>query len=169
LAEDSQLDPSEVGRLFEEHAAALLRYLVGVLRDHELANDVLQVSFKRLQEKGGGTRPEARRAWLYRVAHNEALAVRRRAATGSKVVTQLSWQLDPTVETPESQLLRQESIEQVQRAIEGLPANQAEVVRMRIYENKRFVEIAAELDIPLGTALGRMRAALKKLRERIDG
>ena len=36
---------------------------------------------------------------------------------------------------------------------------------MRIYEEKTFAVIAQELDIPLGTALGRMRSALAKLRK----
>ncbi|MCA9247413.1 MAG: hypothetical protein KDA42_09870, partial [Planctomycetales bacterium] len=44
-----------------------------------------------------------------------------------------------------------------------LPSEQREVVRMRIYEEKKFAEIAAELELPLGTVLTRMRLALKKL------
>ena len=39
---------------------------------------------------------------------------------------------------------------------------------MRIYEEKTFAVIAKELKIPLGTALGRMRAALIKLRSRLS-
>jgi DNA-directed RNA polymerase specialized sigma24 family protein len=38
---------------------------------------------------------------------------------------------------------------------------------MRIYEEKTFATIAKELKIPLGTALGRMRAALIKLRAKL--
>ena len=39
---------------------------------------------------------------------------------------------------------------------------------MRIYEEKKFVEIADELNIPLGTALGRMRSGLQKLRTSLE-
>jgi RNA polymerase sigma-70 factor (ECF subfamily) len=35
---------------------------------------------------------------------------------------------------------------------------------MRIYEQKRFIEIANELRVPLGTVLSRMQLALSKLR-----
>jgi DNA-directed RNA polymerase specialized sigma24 family protein len=38
---------------------------------------------------------------------------------------------------------------------------------MRIYEEKTFATIAKELRIPLGTALGRMRAATIKLRAKL--
>jgi RNA polymerase sigma-70 factor (ECF subfamily) len=39
---------------------------------------------------------------------------------------------------------------------------------MRIYEEKTFAMIAQELGIPLGTALGRMRTALAKLRKTLE-
>ena len=47
----------------------------------------------------------------------------------------------------------------------GLPDKQRQIVHMRIYEEKTFAVIAEELDIPLGTALARMRTALAKLRK----
>ena len=41
-------------------------------------------------------------------------------------------------------------------------------MRMRIYEEKTFAVIAKELGIPLGTALGRMRTALMKLKTKLE-
>jgi RNA polymerase sigma-70 factor (ECF subfamily) len=41
------------------------------------------------------------------------------------------------------------------------------VVRLRIYEEKTFAEIAQLLNIPLGTALGRMNLAVRKLRDKL--
>ena len=55
----------------------------------------------------------------------------------------------------------------MRRAIDDLPAAQQQIVRMRIYEEKTFAVIAAELEIPLGTALARMRAAMEKLKRRL--
>ena len=40
---------------------------------------------------------------------------------------------------------------------------------MRMHEEKTFATIADELGVPLGTVLSRMQAALKKLRQRLDG
>jgi RNA polymerase sigma-70 factor, ECF subfamily len=42
--------------------------------------------------------------------------------------------------------------------------NQREVIRQRVYEGKRFREIAAALNCPLNTALSRMHEGLKRLR-----
>ncbi len=44
-----------------------------------------------------------------------------------------------------------------------LPADQLQVVQLRIYEEQTFQEIARRLELPLGTVLTRMRLALKKL------
>ena len=45
-----------------------------------------------------------------------------------------------------------------------LPAAQREVIRQRVYEGKRFREIADDLGCPLNTALARMHEGLKRLR-----
>ena len=59
-------------------------------------------------------------------------------------------------------------MEVVRQAIDELPEAQRQIVCLRIYDEKTFAEIAEELQIPLGTALSRMRAAVSKLKERLD-
>ena len=58
-------------------------------------------------------------------------------------------------------------MEHVKEVLESLPDEQRRVVRMRIYEEKTFAAIAAELNAPLGTVLTRMRLALKKLADHL--
>jgi RNA polymerase sigma-70 factor (ECF subfamily) len=48
--------------------------------------------------------------------------------------------------------------------LEQLPPPQREVIRQRVYEGKRFREIADALNCPLNTALARMHEGLKRLR-----
>jgi RNA polymerase sigma-70 factor (ECF subfamily) len=153
--------------LFLEHGDELRRFLHGVLRDPQLEADVLQAAFTRLVEVGHNTREESRKAWLFRVAYHEAMAVRRRENTGDRVVRRLAWSKDRLGQAADEPLLRIESIEAVREAVAQLPPDQQRVVRMRIYEEKTFAQIAAELQIPLGTALGRMRDALAKLRKKL--
>jgi DNA-directed RNA polymerase specialized sigma24 family protein len=52
----------------------------------------------------------------------------------------------------------------VRAALVTLPLEQQQIVQLRIYDERTFADIAAELGIPLGTALTRMRLALEKLR-----
>lgn len=167
-ADDGPLDAVTVAALYVEHSDELRRFLVAVLRDAQLAADVLQTTFAKLMEQGGRTRRESRKAWLFQVAYREALAVRRREGVGDQVRQHVAWSHPAEVPSAEEPLLRRETIEVVRDALEELPAEQRRIVRMRIYEEKTFAEIAAELQIPLGTALARMHAALAKLRKRLE-
>lgn len=165
-ADEGKLDSAIVAALFEQHSQELLRFLVGVLRDHQLASDALQAAFTKMIERGHETNEESRKAWLFRVAYNEALVVRRRQKTGKTVLERVAWSSD--LYRSDDSLIQKESIEQVRAAIEQLPPEQQLIVRMRIYEEKTFAVIADELKIPLGTALGRMRTALAKLRIKLE-
>lgn len=165
-ADEGKLDSAIVAALFEQHSQELLRFLVGVLRDHQLASDALQAAFTKMIERGHETNEESRKAWLFRVAYNEALVVRRRQKTGKTVLERVAWSSD--LYRSDDSLIQKESIEQVRAAIEQLPPEQQRIVRMRIYEEKTFAVIADELKIPLGTALGRMRTALAKLRTQLE-
>lgn len=164
-ADEGKIDPAVVAALYLEHAEELRRFLIGVLGDPQLAGDVLQVAFTRLVERGHETREESRKSWLFRVAYHEAMAVRRRQNVGHKVVKQLAWTKQTAADGADQPLLRLESVESVRAALDELPSEQRQVVRMRIYEDKTFATIAKELKIPLGTALGRMRAAMGKLKK----
>lgn len=167
----SPLNTEQVAALYLQHSEELRCFLVGLLRDSQLAADVLQATFVKMVERGGDTQEESRKAWLFRVAYHEAMAIRRRDAVGDKIVKRIAEDGDPRNDAargiPEDSLIRHESVERVREALEHLPPDQRQVVRMRIYEEKTFAVIAEELKIPLGTALGRMRSALIKLRVRL--
>ena len=165
IEDESRLDPAVVASLYERHAAELIRFLTGVLRDGQAARDVAQAAFEKLAAKGHESRAETRKAWLFRVAYHEAMRLKRRQAVHAKAVERLGGGAEPFAEaSAEASAIREEDLAAVRAALQALPEPQRQVVRMRIYEDKKFVEIASELDIPLGTALARMRAALTKLR-----
>jgi RNA polymerase sigma-70 factor (ECF subfamily) len=160
--EPARLDAATIEALYRDHADELRRFLVGVLRDESLAADAMQVAFVRAMEVGHTAGEESRKSWLFRVAYNEALALRRREATGKRIVASLR---RPSGGTIESDLVTQEEIERVRLAIGNLSLEQQQVLRKRVYEGTTFAEVARQLGIPLGTALTRMRTALAKLRE----
>ena len=167
----SPLNPEQVAALYLQHSEELRCFLVGLLRDPQLAADVLQATFVKAVQRGGDTQEETRKAWLFRVAYHEAMAIRRRDKVGDKIVKRIAEDAGPDGNSPrggaEDSLIRHESVELVREALEQLPPDQRQIVRMRIYEEKTFAVISQELQIPLGTALGRMRAALIKLRARL--
>ena len=169
---ERHLDSSVVAALYVEHGEELRRFLLGILRDAQLTSDVLQATFVKMVERGHETKEASRKAWLFRVAYHEAMAYRRREGVGSKVLRRIAadapaWHTSGAAGSADEPLLRLESVQSVREALKGLPPEQRQVVRMRIYEEKTFATIAKELKIPLGTALGRMRAATIKLRAKL--
>ena len=155
---------SPVASLHAGLADELRRFILGVVRDAELADDVIQATYLKAIEHGHETRPETARGWLFRVAFHEAMAARRRSATGERATRKFADLRPRSVAGPDDVLIRGEAIEAVRKALGELPDEQRRVVLARVYEEKTFAEIAGEFGLPLGTVLTRMRRGLEKMR-----
>lgn len=164
-----QIDAAEVANLYVAHSEGLRVYLKGILRDEQLAADALQATFARLIEKGHLAEPEKRRAWLFRVATNEALSIRRRRQVDEKALDRLSQQEKPESPKPAIEIIvHEESLRRVSECLHRLPIAQREVVQMRMFDDLKFAEIAERLEVPLGTVLTRMRLAITKLQRTLE-
>ncbi len=158
-------------RLAECYAALspeLTAFLSGVLRNRDLAEEVLHDVFVKAIESADEIPDDGLRPWLYRVSLNAALTIKRRQKVELKARERLPWIAREPEPTPMQVASQRERIDELQAALKTLPLEQQQVVRMRIHEGKKFAEIAEELDIPLGTALTRMRLALEKLRSALE-
>ena len=71
-------------------------------------------------------------------------------------------------EDPSQHIIRSEIAHHLQQIVGQLPETWQQVVRLRIEQDLTFQQIANQLDIPLGTALTRMRRALERLKIEID-
>lgn len=167
--DEGRIDPAKVAALYVEHGAELRRFVVGVLRDPDEAGDVLQATFVKAVELGHTARAETLKGWLFRVALHEALVRRRKRAVFARAIPGLVHGLRREVETADESLARTETVERVRAVLATLPVEQQQVVRMRMYEDKTFNQIAEELSLPLGTVLTRMRLAIRKMREKLGG
>lgn len=164
---ERRLDPLTVAECHRNFSTMLERYAWAIVRDWSLAADVVQTSFVALSRFGGDVVPEARKSWLYRTVHREAVRVRER----QKRYNQTSHDATAVCEAkatyevnPLEKMAEQESVEILTKQISVLPQEQQKVLQLRIFENKTFAEIAEVMQIPIGTALSRMRLALERLR-----
>ena len=153
---------------WQTHEPSLRRFLAGVLADGGQIDDVVQSTFVVLMEKGASIRQaESLRSWLFRVAFNRAMVIKRKKSLHEKHQEKLAWrvcELHDHSETASDSILSQERVAKVKQRIETLSDDQQLIVRKRIYEGLKFREIAEQLDVPLGTVLARMQSSLKKLR-----
>jgi len=142
------------------------------LRNEIDADDCLNRVFEKLWSKGRAIPPSTRRAWLFVVAKNEAASVGRglgrRTSENDGNRDGDGDRADEDVAAPLESMIHDESIEKLRSDQRLLTAEQREVIRMRFYDDLPFREIAARLDIPIGTALSRVRAAILRLRRQMD-
>lgn len=157
-------DEQALDEICARYEATLFQFLHGILRDHHLAEDALQETFVRALKRLDGVDPDHLKGWLFTVAYHQAMLLKRRAKR-RPILNRES--LDPLPDPAAGPLAEAEQRDEVRRLrelLEQLPAHQQEVIRQRVYEGKRFREIAAELGCPLNTALARMHEGMKRLR-----
>lgn len=162
-----QISREAVSALHAEHARELHAFLTGVLRDVDLAQEALQSTFSRLLEQGHTAREESIKGWLFRVAWNEAMLLKRKQGARERSLARLARDWSKESESPEQTAELRDAAAQARAALNRLPRDQRIVVEMRINEDKKFAQIAEELNVPLGTVLTRMRTALAALRREV--
>jgi RNA polymerase sigma-70 factor, ECF subfamily len=159
--------PSDLERLYDEHASALFAFLLNFTRDENDTRDVLQEIFIKLARQPELLRSaHDERAFLLRLAHNAAIDLMRRRAMRSKHHEQFGAEqvssFAPTTD-PDEAAFRTE----LSAALGELPADQRAVVHLKLWAGLTFEEIAATLEIPPNTAASRYRYGLDKLRARL--
>jgi RNA polymerase sigma-70 factor, ECF subfamily len=139
--------------LFTEHRPRLVRYLTGLTRDPELAEDLAQEAFLRLAgELEAGRGPDCVPAWLRRVATNLATSQARRAQVATRHEGILPRPAEPR--TPESIVVGGELAAQVDDLVGDLSRTERDVVVLAAH-GVTGSEIAA--------AVGRSPAATRTL------
>ena len=151
-----------LNELFKSVQDPLFRYIVSLVRDQHLAEDILQEVFIRIYRKLSYLRePEAFRAWSYQIASREAFRYLNRERRWTDQVRD-----DATltaVPANEHEFPR-EMVETLPQLVEGLsPASRAVVVLFYLHEMS-LIETAAVLEIPIGTVKSRLAYGLETLR-----
>jgi RNA polymerase sigma-70 factor, ECF subfamily len=159
--------PLDLQRLYDDHAQALFAFLLNLTRQEADARDVLQDLFFKL-----GRHPQLLhdvkepRAFLIRLAHNQAIDLMRRRATRQKNYDRFAAESDVLFapsDNSDDATFRQK----LTAALAELPAEQRAVVHLKLWEDMTFEAIAETLGIPPNTAASRYRYGIDKLRERL--
>ena len=166
-------DNGAFDELLTRNQKKLYDYIMFVVRDPELANDVFQETFvkviTRLQE-GKYTDSGKFSFWLYRIAHNVIMDTFREQKsfhiiepTTGNDLTKLKSENIMDINR-ENEFVNAQVLRDVRHIMDLLPAPQREVVYMRFYQELSFKEIAETTGVSINTSLGRMRYALINMR-----
>ena len=159
--------------LLSRNEVKLFSYIMFVVHDEQLANDIFQETFVKaivkLQNRLYSTSGKFS-SWLMRIAHNVIIDGYREQGH-FRMIDQgehndLSCLRGDSIldSFAEREMIRNQVLDDVQKLMMYLPANQREVVYMRYYQQMSFKEIAETTNVSINTSLGRMRYALLNLR-----
>jgi len=153
----------EPAELFSQLGPAVYGYALHMLAEPGQAEEVLSETFLRICSRKLQYRSQGSvRSWVLGITHRLCIDVLRlRARRGNPAG--LPETLVSSEPSPAALSQRSECKQLLIAAIENLPAEQKEVVMLKIYGHLTFREISELLDIPLNTALGRMHLAIKRL------
>ncbi len=163
-------------RLLQRHEKAIYNFIFRLVRDRELANDLLQETFLRVVKNAQGYSRKAKfTTWLYTIARNLGIDALRKARhrrhpsldqaqgadpEGRTLMERLPGKSDDGFERTDAGELRV----RIEAAIDRLSNEQREVFVMREFMQLQFKEIAAVVGVSENTIKSRMRYALENLR-----
>ncbi|MDB4614770.1 hypothetical protein OAH18_03665, partial [bacterium] len=99
--EDERFGSDAVERLYDQYSTELNAFLLGVLRDGDLVAEAFQATFVKAIESGHTAKTETIKGWLFKVAFNEAMTIRRKQTIHRKAISKLKlgWLRPPTTNT----------------------------------------------------------------------
>ncbi|MBE0664122.1 MAG: sigma-70 family RNA polymerase sigma factor [Bacteroidales bacterium] len=167
---------SSLEQLINRHQNRVFAYILMVVKDKHLADDIFQDTFiKVVNTLRSGTYKEEGKfiQWVMRIAHNLIIDHFRKAKRIPVVENKnddfdIFSSIRLTDDSIEDRMIIEQIHEDVRKLIEYLPSEQKEVLMMRHYSGMSFKDIAEQTDVSINTALGRMRYALINLRKLID-
>lgn len=159
--------------LLARNQQKLFNYILFVVGDQELANDVFQDTFVKIivkLQEGKYTDSGKFSFWLTRIAHNVIMDRYRRQKSEHIIEPNKENDLSQlrtdtlTAGNRENEYVNTQIMDDVRHLMDSLPATQREVVYMRYYQDLSFKEIAEITGVSINTSLGRMRYALINMR-----
>jgi RNA polymerase sigma factor (sigma-70 family) len=154
------MEPSQLGRLVEAHAAGLALYARQWCAAPE---DVVQEAFLKLMALPHP--PNQPVAWLYRVVRNAAISVsragqRRRKHETARAEAGAAWFLPSEDTELDAQLAT--------AALQTLPDDEREAILLHLWSGLTFLEVADVLGCTHSTAHRWYLSGLARLRERLN-
>ncbi len=162
--------------LLSKYKQRIYSFIYSKLRDREIADDVFQDTFiKVIQTLKKGAYNEKGRfvSWVMRIAHNLIIDHFRRQQRMPMYDTYDSeqdvfYRLSEPSKNIEDMIIDSQIKTDINALMLELPQNQYEVLKMRLYQDMSFKEIAERTNVSINTSLGRMRYGLINLRKLID-
>jgi RNA polymerase sigma-70 factor, ECF subfamily len=168
-------DENALSILINRHQSKIYGFIYSKISDRDLSDDVFQDTFMKVIKtlKSNSYNEEGKfLPWVMRIAHNLVIDHFRKSnkmpmSRDTEDYSVFSKMTDNSLSSEDEMITFQIETD-LKKIIEELPADQKEVVIMRMYQDLSFKEISELTGVSINTALGRMRYALLNLRKVIE-
>jgi RNA polymerase sigma factor (sigma-70 family) len=155
-------DADTVRVVYQTHGRLVFAVAYKVLADRGLAEEATQLTFVKAWRAAGSYDPtRSLAAWLTTIARNVAIDVHRRERRHRNLASIDSD--DPALVTLPPSAEQIHNVVQVRQALDELPDQDRELIRLQHYDELTHSEIADHLAIPLGTVKSRSFRAHRRL------
>ena len=168
-------DEVSLSLLITRHQQRIYSFIYSKVYDKDVAEDIFQDTFIkviRTLKKGRYNEEGKFLPWVMRISHNLVIDHFRKNKRMPKFENSGDFNIFSVISdtglNAEKQIIQDQIEADLQELIKELPADQLEVLVMRIYKDMSFKEISENTGVSINTALGRMRYALINLRKVIE-
>ena len=161
--------------LINRHKDRVFGYINMMVKDSALSNDIFQDAFIKVVRtlKNGNYNEEGKfLPWVLRICHNLVIDHFRKAKRMPTFKGTDDFDIFDTLKMEDPNVDQQLAWDQVKKdlhkMIDCLPEEQKQVLKMRLFCEMSFKEIAEETNVSINTALGRMRYAVINIRKMME-
>ena len=163
-------DREAFAALFAHFAPRLKGYLMRLGASDGQAEEVLQEALLTVWRKAQlfDRKKAAASTWIFTIARNRRIDILRKRKFPEIEAEDPSLVPDPP-RAPDEEVIDLREGEAVRAALEKLPEEQRELVRLAFYSGWSHSKIAEDTNLPLGTVKSRLRLAFSRLRNELEG
>lgn len=160
----SYIDDQVFEKLFKANFNALHAYAFTILKDEDLAEEIVQGMFLKFWEKRNGLSIQSIKAYLYKCVYNDSLNFLKHEKTKQKYHVFTKHHMNNESRDASSKVELSELQHQISKAMAQLPQQCRTIFQLSRFEELKYREIADQLGISVKTVENQMSKALKILR-----
>jgi len=161
-------DPEAFDAIYRIHSKKLYYFALGLVKDQEIAKDLVQEVFLNLWEKRDQVNADLNfDNYLFTIAYNAIRKFFRNISLENKVLSHLQRKSPGVIESADGTVIYNELYDLASRSIDSLPPRCKAVYKLSKQEGLKIKEIAGKLNISPRTAENHLAKALKYLKEEL--
>jgi RNA polymerase sigma-70 factor (ECF subfamily) len=156
-------DEEALGAIMNRYGGAILHFAHRLVGDLHLAEEIYQDTILKAWQQAASFRQDGHlKAWLFRVARNNAIDYMRKKRVPTEEFT-ACLETAATNFRPDREAERSWLADQLIAALDALPATYRQIIQLRFFHQLGYQEISQALCIPLGTVKSRINYAIARL------